>query len=178
MEVVGLNYVITLMASGFLVFAYSFILARVGCSGYSVIRSITALLLISNVCTFTMIFCTLRMNNEGLSMDAFFHWNVAANSFWAMQDLTFCEAHWTLAFIYFKVARNIPQLVQQAQSSTPDSVQTFRMMNFAGTAVNGLLPILEGVLLIWFTVRYFNSGYEPTWLVYGCSAAVVLTNSA
>ena len=65
-------------------------------------------------------------------------WNRVLASSIGIGDLCFGEAHWILAFFYFKIAMNMPRIRRGQQ--TKDYV----VLNWLGIVFNAVMPIIFG----------------------------------
>ena len=50
-------------------------------------------------------------------------------------DLCFNEAHWILAFFYFKMAKNMPRVINEEQ------IKSYKLLYWLGVAFNAVMPI-------------------------------------
>ena len=52
------------------------------------------------------------------------------------------EAHWFLAFFYFKMAKNMPRVIRE------EPTKSYKGLNWLGIAFNALIPIANGTFTI------------------------------
>ena len=56
----------------------------------------------------------------------------------AIGNFFFSEAHWVLAFYYFKVSKNMPKIF----SGNGDQAKSYVALKWVGIVANALIPIL------------------------------------
>lgn len=81
----------------------------------------------------------------------------------SMADLTFSEAHWIFAFYFLKIAKNIPLVIEDSQSShaSSEKPKDFTKLYWIGITANAIFPLGELVGGICYSVAYYNSVIEP-----------------
>ena len=66
----------------------------------------------------------------------------------SLGDLTFDEAHWILAFFYFKMAKNMPRVINSHQGNAISEVKSYIVLYWAGIIFNAVFPLIQCVFLI------------------------------
>ena len=74
--------------------------------------------------------------------------------------LCFYEGHWILAFYFFKIARNMPRVIDQSLGP----VKSYKCLYWTGLALNAIFPITQGVFwMIWYK-EYYIDGATKQWV--------------
>ena len=63
----------------------------------------------------------------------------------------FCQSHWILAVFYFKIAKNMPAVIERGKKAAKDYKTLYRI----GLAANTILPILACVTWIGLAYSYY-----------------------
>ena len=71
-------------------------------------------------------------------------------------DLCFCEAHWILAFYFFKVAKNMPRRLSKAEKK--EQPKSYRCLYIIGVLINAIFPIAEGVFYLITALELSENG--------------------
>ena len=87
--------------------------------------------------------------NEGDTTEEIKWINVLAPCL-AIGDLCFNEAHWILAFFYFKIAQNMPRVKRG------EKVKSYEVLRWFGIVFNAVTPIVFGIYFYLEYVQYFN----------------------
>ena len=63
-----------------------------------------------------------------------------------MGDFCFNEAHWLLAFFYFKLVLNLPRVL--AGTEEEDELPQYRVVKWVGIIWNGAVPLAYGIDIV------------------------------
>ena len=94
------------------------------------------------------------------NFDKLFQWETVVAISSSIGDLLFSLAHWILAFVYFKVAKNTPRI------HAGKEVKPYTVLKWTGIAINTFFPLCE--LVAWIASNYtvFVSQSDKLWVVY------------
>jgi len=73
---------------------------------------------------------------------SFENWLKASNVVTFVAVLFFNEAHWIFASYYFKIAKNMPRMID----GHLDQVKSYACLKWVGIYINALLPVIAGIL--------------------------------
>lgn len=132
-----------------LLFGATFIRVWVG-SHYRLVMGIVSLLFFANVmylvnCIGISAFLDIPAHayNNG---DSQIEWNCEISIGQSIGDLCFSEAQWMLAFFFFKIARNMPRVING------EEMQDYKCVKWTGIFFNAIFPLAEGGILLWYYV--------------------------
>jgi hypothetical protein len=77
--------------------------------------------------------------------DRLFVWNCVAAAGGTIGTLCFNEAHWLLAFFYFKMVKNMPRVILADDEDTPEE---FPITYWTGVVCNAAFPLAFGIMFI------------------------------
>ena len=129
---------------------------------YKMVLWLIAMLMLANVLyevsglgTYGVI---VAIKNEDFGKQ-YLEWQCVAGLGNSLGDLLFSEAHWLLAFFYYKMARNMPRVVQGGER-----LETYKALLWIGIVLNAVFPIMEGTSWILFDVKLVKG--TPLWWLY------------
>ena len=96
------------------------------------------------------------------------HWWNRSQAAWAVGNVFFSETHWILAHVYYKIANNMPKVIEKQH----DQIQDYSTSKWVCIVLNAVFPLLYGILEIIEANKTYK-GEEGTFIFVASQIAFI-----